>query len=135
VKITEPVTKADGTTTSKGTSFNIEFVFDSDTKCAITIYYFCTEEVNASGVSYVPRDPSLTSETYHYPKGANQIFFQPSHIFNPSMFSDEDLSYNSEKDVYPVVIHCVADEGLENIGEKLSMIFPLWNCSQDSFHF
>ena len=25
-------------------SFNIEFTFDTDVKCAITIYYFATEE-------------------------------------------------------------------------------------------
>jgi hypothetical protein len=26
--------------------YNIEFVFDSDVKCAITIHYFATEEFN-----------------------------------------------------------------------------------------
>lgn len=30
-------------------SYNIEFVYDADAKCAITIYYFCTEEVTSSG--------------------------------------------------------------------------------------
>lgn len=28
------------------TKYNIEFTFDSDSKCAITIYYFATEDVN-----------------------------------------------------------------------------------------
>lgn len=32
-------------------SFNIEFVFDADAKCAITIYYFCTEDVTPGGVT------------------------------------------------------------------------------------
>lgn len=105
---------------NKGNSFNIEFIFDADVKVALTIYYFCVEEISTTGVTYLPRDPSLTSETYYYPKGANQVFFQPSHIFNPSMYNDDDLLYNSEKDVtmFPVVIHCVVDE-LENIGENL----------------
>ena len=25
--------------------YNIQFTFDADVKCAITIYYFCTEEI------------------------------------------------------------------------------------------
>lgn len=36
-------------TTSPAFSYNIEFVYDADAKCAITIYYFCTEEVTSSG--------------------------------------------------------------------------------------
>jgi len=27
------------------TCYNIEFTFDTDAKCAITIYYFATEEI------------------------------------------------------------------------------------------
>lgn len=30
-------------------AYNIEFVYDADVKCAITIYYFCTEEVTSHG--------------------------------------------------------------------------------------
>lgn len=51
VKIADTSIKADSTDV-KG-SFNIEFVFDADAKCAITIYYFCTEDINPSGVTYV----------------------------------------------------------------------------------
>lgn len=32
-------------------TFNIEFIFDCDVKCAITIHYFCTEEVTPTGVT------------------------------------------------------------------------------------
>uniref|UniRef100_A0A0K8TL32 RING-type E3 ubiquitin transferase n=1 Tax=Tabanus bromius TaxID=304241 RepID=A0A0K8TL32_TABBR len=111
VKAPDSATKIHGDgTTNKGNSFNIEFVFDSDAKCAVTIYYFCTEEVSATGVTYVPRDPSLTSETYHYKKGVNQYFSQNSHIFNPNLFSEDDLSYNPDKDVFPIAIHCIVDE-------------------------
>ena len=31
---------------STSTKYNIEFTFDSDSKCAITIYYFAMEDVN-----------------------------------------------------------------------------------------
>lgn len=34
----------------KGTYYNIEFTFDCDAKIAITIFYFCTEEVTPTGV-------------------------------------------------------------------------------------
>ena len=60
--------------------------------------------------SYIPRDPSLTSETYHCKKVVNQLFSQNSHIFNPNLFSADDLSYSSERDVFPVAIHCVVEE-------------------------
>ncbi|KAG5672913.1 hypothetical protein PVAND_003001 [Polypedilum vanderplanki] len=93
-----------------GKGYNIEFVFDSDMKCNIKIYYFSTEEVTSNSISYISKDPELVSETYNYEKGASQIFSQPSHIFYPNKFQDEDLLYDSEKDIYPVVIHCCIDE-------------------------
>lgn len=47
-------TDASTATTSENptvnTSYNIEFTFDSDVRCGITIYYFCTEEITANGV-------------------------------------------------------------------------------------
>ncbi|XP_059610999.1 probable E3 ubiquitin-protein ligase MGRN1 isoform X2 [Phlebotomus argentipes] len=96
-----------------GNAFNVEFTFDSDAKCAITIYYFCTEEVSAGAVSFLTRDSALTSETYHFKRGVNQLFSQPSHVFSPSIFSEDDLAYNSERDVIPIAIHCVVEEGVE----------------------
>ncbi|KAG8224707.1 hypothetical protein J437_LFUL006094 [Ladona fulva] len=30
--------------------FGIEFTFDCDTRCAITIHYFCTEDITSGGV-------------------------------------------------------------------------------------
>lgn len=33
--------------------YNIEFVFDADTKCAIQIFYFCTEEITPTGLTLV----------------------------------------------------------------------------------
>ncbi|CAN7945288.1 unnamed protein product, partial [Ixodes hexagonus] len=30
--------------------YNIEFTFDSDVRCAITIHYFCTEDITANGI-------------------------------------------------------------------------------------
>lgn len=55
----------------------------------------------------------MNSETYHYKRGANQQFSQVSHVFDPSIFNEEDLTYNTEKEVIPIAIHCVAEEGIE----------------------
>ena len=101
--------------------YNLEFIFDADVKCCITIHYLCTEDMTPNGIIYTPKDPSFSSETYHYKRGANQLFSQSSHVFNPLLFSDEELMYRSidEKGEFdstaplPVVIQCVAEEGEE----------------------
>lgn len=103
-------------------SYNIEFVFDADMKCAIKIYYFCTEEITTNNITYLPRDTVTTSETFYYQKGPSQIFSQPAHIFNPSKYSDEDMQYNSEKDIYPIAIHCVVDDGGDSLTHSHSTI-------------
>ncbi|XP_026674322.1 probable E3 ubiquitin-protein ligase MGRN1 isoform X2 [Ceratina calcarata] len=97
----------------KPSRYNIEFTFDCDVRCAITIYYFCTEEVTTKGVTYTPRDPSMNSETYYYKKGANQLFSQTSHVFDPRAYSKEDLLYNADREIIPIAIHCVAEEGTD----------------------
>ncbi|KAG6448689.1 hypothetical protein O3G_MSEX005649 [Manduca sexta] len=97
----------------KGTYYNIEFTFDCDARCAITIFYFCTEEVTPTGVVYYPRDAAMTSQTYHYKKGANQQFCQIAHVFDPSKYPEEDLLYNADREIIPIAIYCVVDEGQE----------------------
>lgn len=97
------------------TQYNIEFIFDSDVKCAIKIYYFCAEEIVNGQVIYHPRDPSMSSETFHYKRGAGQSFNQPTHLLDPSRFSDEEWQYTFEKELYPIAFYCVVEEE-EHIG-------------------
>ena len=33
----------------------------------------------------------MNSETFHYKRGANQIFSQPTHFVDPSKFQEEDV--------------------------------------------
>ncbi|XP_063620683.1 probable E3 ubiquitin-protein ligase MGRN1 [Cydia splendana] len=106
----------------KGTYYNIEFTFDCDARIAITIFYFCTEEVTPTGVVYYPRDPAMTSQTYHYKKGANQQFCQLAHVFDPSRHADEELLYNADTEIIPVAIYCVVDEGQEEIRQSHTTI-------------
>lgn len=79
----------------------------------------CIHTFHILNFRYNPRDSSLTSETYHYERGANQLFSQPSHIFNPNLFPEEDLSYHSDKDFFPVAIHCVVEDTAD--GKKLNI--------------
>ncbi|XP_069180634.1 probable E3 ubiquitin-protein ligase MGRN1 isoform X7 [Procambarus clarkii] len=91
--------------------FNIEFTFDCDVRCAITIMYFCSEDITTSGMIYTPRDPVMNSETYHYKRGANQQFSQVCHVFDPSLYPEEELLYSFDREILPIVIYCVAEEG------------------------
>lgn len=123
VKASDCAAKIHGDGTTKPTAlYNIEFVFDADARCAITVYHFCIEDIGASGVSYIPRDSSLLSETFHFKRGVGQVFSAPSHVFNPALFSEEDLSYSCEKDTFPVVIHCVVEEGAEECRQSHTTI-------------
>jgi len=92
--------------------YNIEFTFDSDVRVAITIYYLCVEEVVNGSLSLSPRDPKMTSSTYQYKRGAGQVFSQSGHIFSPEQY-ETDLTYNPDRDLLPLAIHCVAEEGDE----------------------
>ncbi|GFR58746.1 E3 ubiquitin-protein ligase MGRN1 [Elysia marginata] len=95
--------------------YNIEFIFDSDVKCAIKIHYFCAEEIVNGQVIYHPRDPTMSSETFHYKRGAGQSFNQPTHLLDPSKYSDDEWQYTYEKELYPIAFHCVVEEE-EHIG-------------------
>lgn len=52
----------------------------------------------------------MNSETYLYKRGANQQFSQVSHTFDPSIYTEEDLTYNPDRDIIPIAIHCVAED-------------------------
>lgn len=55
----------------------------------------------------------MTSEVYHFKRGSNQQFIQPLHMFDPSLYSTEDLIYVFNKEVIPIAIHCVAHDTSE----------------------
>ncbi|CAH0382842.1 unnamed protein product [Bemisia tabaci] len=102
--------------------YNIEFTFDCDARCSITIHYFATEEYLTSGMAYVPRDPNLSSEPIQFKRGAGQTYVNTQHVFDPSKFSNEELLYSPEKEVIPVAIHCIVDEGPEEVRQSHTTI-------------
>ncbi|KTG31825.1 hypothetical protein cypCar_00012635, partial [Cyprinus carpio] len=91
--------------------YNIEFTFDADTQVAITVYYQAIEEFHNGVPIYLPQDSSLQSETVHFKRGVCQQFCLPSHYVNLSEWADEELLFDMDKDIYPMVIQAVVDEG------------------------
>ncbi|NXY00287.1 RN157 ligase, partial [Centropus bengalensis] len=116
VKCSEEV-KTPGEEVSKPkVHYNVEFTFDTDARVAITIYYQASEEFQNGVVSYIPRDSSLQSETVYYKRGVCQQFCVPSHTVDPSEWSEEELGFDLDREVYPMVVHAVVDEGEEHTG-------------------
>ncbi|XP_065549535.1 E3 ubiquitin ligase RNF157 isoform X2 [Lathamus discolor] len=116
VKCSEEV-KTPGEEVSKAkVHYNVEFTFDTDARVAITIYYQASEEFHNGVASYIPRDSSLQSETVHYKRGVCQQFCVPSHTIDPSEWSEDELGFDLDREVYPMVVQAVVDEGEEHSG-------------------
>lgn len=117
------------TTEGEDPVYTIEFVFDSDVSCSVTIYFGCAEEVMTRGVRYVSRTGSQP-ETFHYKPGAAQVFSQPTVVWSPSSIQQTQMQVQTslhpsgqlmtrvtevipgpEGDIIPVVIVCQAEEG------------------------
>ncbi|XP_033840240.1 E3 ubiquitin ligase RNF157 [Periophthalmus magnuspinnatus] len=98
--------------------YNVEFTFDSDTQVAITIYYQATEEFHNGVPIYLPQDGSLQSETVHFKRGVSQQFCLPSHSVNLSEWADEELVFDMDKEVFPMVVQAVVDEGEDHMGHS-----------------
>lgn len=96
--------------------YNVEFTFDTDARVAITIYYQATEEFQNGIASYIPKDNSLQSETVHFKRGVCQQFCLPSHTVDLSEWAEDELAFDLDREVYPLVVHAVVDEGDEYFG-------------------
>ncbi|XP_028825550.1 E3 ubiquitin ligase RNF157-like isoform X1 [Denticeps clupeoides] len=102
----------------KGCLYNVEFTFDADTQVAITIYYQAVEEYHNGVPIYLPQDGSLQSETVHFKRGVCQQFCLPSHSINLSEWADDELLFDMDRDVYPMVVQAVVDEGEDHLGHS-----------------
>ncbi|XP_061913184.1 E3 ubiquitin ligase RNF157 isoform X2 [Entelurus aequoreus] len=96
--------------------YNVEFTFDCDTQVAITIYYQAVEEFHNGVPVYLPQDGSLQSETVHFKRGVSQQFCLPSHTVNLSEWADDELLFDMDKEVFPMVVQAVVDE--EHLGHS-----------------
>ncbi|XP_066496848.1 E3 ubiquitin-protein ligase MGRN1 isoform X2 [Tiliqua scincoides] len=91
--------------------YSLEFTFDADARVAITIYCQATEEIAGGMAVYSTKSPSLQSETVHYKRGVSQQFLLPSFKIDLSDWKDDELNFDLDRGVFPVVIQAVVDEG------------------------
>ncbi|XP_004452248.2 E3 ubiquitin-protein ligase MGRN1 isoform X1 [Dasypus novemcinctus] len=91
--------------------YSLEFTFDADARVAITIYCQAMEEFMNGTAVYSPKSPSLQSETVHCKRGVSQQFSLPSFKINFSEWKDDELNFDLDRGVFPVVIQATVDEG------------------------
>uniref|UniRef100_A0A8C7EJU4 E3 ubiquitin-protein ligase n=2 Tax=Mustelinae TaxID=169418 RepID=A0A8C7EJU4_NEOVI len=91
--------------------YSLEFTFDADARVAITIYCQAVEEFLNGMAVYSPKSPALQSETAHYKRGVSQQFSLPSFKIDFSEWKDDELNFDLDRGVFPVVIQAVVDEG------------------------
>uniref|UniRef100_A0A7N8XW32 E3 ubiquitin-protein ligase n=1 Tax=Mastacembelus armatus TaxID=205130 RepID=A0A7N8XW32_9TELE len=91
--------------------YGVEFTFDADARVAITLYCQAFEEFSNGMAVYSPKDPSMVSETVHYKRGVSQQFSMPAFKIDFSEWKEEDLNFDLDRGVFPMVIQAVVDEG------------------------
>ncbi|ROL51174.1 putative E3 ubiquitin-protein ligase MGRN1 [Anabarilius grahami] len=96
--------------------YGVEFTFDSDARVAITIYCQAFEEFSNGMAMYSPKTPALVSETVYYKRGVSQQFTLPSFKIDFSEWKEEDLNFDLDRGVFPMVIQAVVDEGDDCLG-------------------
>ncbi|XP_031420693.1 E3 ubiquitin-protein ligase MGRN1b isoform X4 [Clupea harengus] len=96
--------------------YGVEFTFDSDARVAITIYCQAFEEFSNGMAVYTPKVPTLVSETVHHKRGVSQQFSLPSFKIDFTEWKEEDLNFDLDRGVFPIVIQAVVDEGDDCIG-------------------
>ncbi|XP_028395246.1 E3 ubiquitin-protein ligase MGRN1-like [Dendronephthya gigantea] len=93
-------------------TYYLDFVFDADVKCSITIYYLAFEDLSSGHAVYTTNDGSLSSRVFEFDKGANQSFGKHGrfHLIKPTQFKESELIYSETTNHIPVVIQISASE-------------------------
>uniref|UniRef100_A0A8C2EJ00 E3 ubiquitin-protein ligase n=1 Tax=Cyprinus carpio TaxID=7962 RepID=A0A8C2EJ00_CYPCA len=91
--------------------YGVEFCFDTDARVAITLYCQAFEEFANGMAIYSPKSPSMVSETVHYKGGINQQFSLPSFKIDFAKWKPEELNFDLDKGVFPLVVQAIVDEG------------------------
>ncbi|XP_042197148.1 E3 ubiquitin-protein ligase MGRN1 isoform X4 [Callorhinchus milii] len=90
--------------------YGVEFTFDADARVAITIYCQASEEFQNGMAVYISKHPSMQSETMHYKRGVSQQYSLPSFKIDISDWKEEELNFDLDRGVFPLVIQAVVDE-------------------------
>ncbi|XP_039632362.1 probable E3 ubiquitin-protein ligase MGRN1 isoform X1 [Polypterus senegalus] len=96
--------------------YSVEFTFDADARVAITIYCQASEEFSNGMAIYNPKNPAMISETVHYKRGVSQQFSLPSFKIDFVDWKEEELNFDLDRGIFPLVIQAVVDEGDEISG-------------------
>ncbi|XP_075422445.1 E3 ubiquitin-protein ligase MGRN1 isoform X2 [Ascaphus truei] len=96
--------------------YGLEFTFDADARVAITVYCQASEEFVGGMAVYSPRSAALQSQAVYYKRGLSQQFSLPAFNIDFSDWKDEELNFDLEKGVTPLVIQAVVAEGGEGAG-------------------
>uniref|UniRef100_A0A673JP82 E3 ubiquitin-protein ligase n=1 Tax=Sinocyclocheilus rhinocerous TaxID=307959 RepID=A0A673JP82_9TELE len=91
--------------------YSVEFCFDTDARVAITLYCQAFEEFTNGMAIYSPKSPSMVSETVHYKRGINQQFSLPSFKIDFTKWNPEELNFDLDKGVFPLVVQAIVDDG------------------------
>ncbi|KAK1793906.1 hypothetical protein P4O66_010815 [Electrophorus voltai] len=110
---------ADGNMEETGNTralYGVEFCFDTDARVAITVYCQAFEEFSNGMAVYTPKTPAMVSESVHYKRGINQQFSLPSFKIDFTKWKPEELNFDLDRGVFPLVIQAVVDDGDDVIG-------------------
>lgn len=93
-------------------SYFIEFVFDADVKCSVTIHYKATEDLSTGLAIYTSREPFTSSPKSYFSKGSGQVYSSSAkHRIRPSLFEDGELEFCPLKSsFFPVVVQIDVNE-------------------------
>ncbi|CAN0311949.1 unnamed protein product [Lampetra fluviatilis] len=133
VRCSEEVKPDDGEGRSTRVRYNVEFTFDSDARVQLCIFYQATEGMHAGAMRYIPKTPSLKSEVVSFQRGAGQQFCLPSHSLELSDWSIQEMTYDPEKEMYPMVIQASVAEGGEHAGHSHILIATFDKAADGSF--
>uniref|UniRef100_G1DG22 E3 ubiquitin-protein ligase n=1 Tax=Capra hircus TaxID=9925 RepID=G1DG22_CAPHI len=104
--------------------YGLEFPSDADARVAITVYCPAVEEFLNGTPAYSPKSPALQSETVHYNRGVSQQISLPSFKIDFSEWKDDELNFDLDRGMFPVVIQAVVDEG--DVVEVTGHAHVLW---------
>ncbi|KAL1514782.1 hypothetical protein AB1Y20_003868 [Prymnesium parvum] len=105
--------------------YHIEFAFNADTECRISVHYAATEDLvdvdNAPGFRFLPLKQGTSHPVEQRGSGADQRFStQASHPLDASLYAPEELEYDPAVGRYPIVICLEAGNASQMIGIKLT---------------
>ncbi|TRY83983.1 hypothetical protein DNTS_006299 [Danionella cerebrum] len=98
--------------------YSVEFCFDTDARVAVTLYCQAFEEFSNGMAIYTAKNPSMVSQTVHYKRGINQQFSLPSFKIDFSKWKPEELNFDLDKGVFPLVIQAIVDDGDDVTGHS-----------------